>query len=280
MTTGKKIAAALAALTGTAVTAAGVLFAGFMHYLNRPERYSPLKVNAQNVKLIAHRGMSSLAPENTTASFELAGRHNFWGAECDIYRSADGKWIVSHDPNTFRMMNGAKRIEAKTFDELSRLKINRGSDIKSYSDLKICTLDEYLSICKRYDMTAIIEVKGKNNTEHYSEVIDAVDSIGAKAIFISFHFSDLVKLRELTEAPLYLLVLDMKEEHLELVKTLEGCGIDFNGNRPSAFKSGLIEKCIDENIPLISWTINEAELFDKLVKTGIEYITTDRLYPE
>ena len=242
---------------GAATTTASVLFAGFMHYLNRPERYSPLAVNTRGVKLIAHRGMSSLAPENTMASFELAGQHKFWGAECDIYRSVDGKWIVSHDPNTFRMMNKAKKIETKTFEELSKLKINRVSDIKSYSDLKICTLEEYLEICKKYDMTAIIEVKGKNNTEYYSEVIDSVNTIGAKAIFISFHFSDLEKLREITDVPLYLLVMDMKEEHLNLVKTLENCGIDFNGNRPSVLKT---------------------DFFEKLTDVGVAHITTDRLY--
>ncbi len=280
MTTGKKIIAAFTAITGTAVTTAGVMFAGFMHYLNRPERYTPLSVKRHDVELIAHRGMSSLAPENTTASFELAGKHSFWGAECDIYRSADGRWIVSHDPNTFRMMNKAGKIESKTYEELIKLKVNRGSGIKEYGELRICTLEEYLNICKKYGMTAIIEVKGKNNTEHYGEVVNAVKEIGANAVYISFHFGDLVKLRELTDAPLYLLVLDMKAEQLELVKTLEGCGIDFNGNRPSTFKSGLIKRCIDENIPLISWTVNEPELFEKLAELGVKRITTDRLYYE
>ena len=178
------------------------------------------------------------------------------------------------------MMNKAKRIEAKTYEELSKLKINRGSDIENYSDLKICTLEEYLAICKKYEMTAIIEVKGKNNTEYYSEVVDAVNTIGAKAIFISFHFTDLVKLRELTSSPLYLLVMEMKEEHLELVKTLENCGIDFNGNKTSVLTNDLIARCIEENVPLISWTINEPELFDSLANSGITYITTDRLYKE
>ena len=45
---------------------------------------------ADDVTLVAHRGMRSVAPENTTASFNEAGRHGYWGAECDVYRTKDG----------------------------------------------------------------------------------------------------------------------------------------------------------------------------------------------
>lgn len=273
--TALKLLAALLG-SGAAFTLAGA--AAFFHYLNAPERYSPTPTDIKGIRLIAHRGMSSLAPENTAVAFDLAGKNGgFWGAECDIYRSADGKWILSHDPNTFRMMNKAASIEKKSYEYLMSLNINRGSEIEKYPNLKICTLEEYLDICKKYNMAAIIEIKGKNNTEYYNEVVAAVKERGVNAIYISFHFEDLKKMRELTDAPLYLLVSDLKGEHIELVKTLENCGIDFLASK--AIKTpGVINQCLDEGVELIAWTVNDTELLKKLVDTGIKTITTDRIY--
>ncbi len=276
-----KTAAALgSALLGSAAAVSAVGATAFFRYLNRPERYTPLPTDVKNINLIAHRGMSSLAPENTSVAFELAGENGFWGAECDIYRSIDGRWLLSHDPNTFRMMNKAAKIEKKTYDYLMQLSVNRGSEIEKYPDLKICTLEEYLDICKKYNMAAIIEIKGKNNSEHYSEVVSAVESRGVSAIYISFHFEDLKKMREFTDAPLYLLVGDIKREHILLVKTLENCGIDFFAGRASVFKNGFVQKCLEEGIDLIAWTVNEPELLEKIVALGVKNITTDRIYIE
>ena len=71
--------------------------------------YELLKTQ-QQVTLVAHRGYRAVAPENTTAAFEEAGKAGFWGAECDIYRTADGVWIVSHDTNSYRMMDKTAQI--------------------------------------------------------------------------------------------------------------------------------------------------------------------------
>ncbi len=48
-------------------------------------------------RLIAHRGMSSLAPENTLAAFSLCKEHNIQWFECDVDILKDGTIIVSHD---------------------------------------------------------------------------------------------------------------------------------------------------------------------------------------
>ena len=274
----KLVITLLTAVFGSALAIGVGGAAAFFRYLNRPERYSPIPTDIHNIKLIAHRGMSSLAPENTTASFELAGKNGgFWGAECDIYRSTDGRWILSHDPNTFRMMDRALRIESESYEELMKLTVNRGSEIEKYPNLKICTLEEYLDICKKYNMAAIIEVKGKNNTEYYPEVVSAVEERGVNALYISFHIEDLRKLREITDAPLYLLVREFKREHTELVKTVENCGIDFFCSKVTV-SNGNIIKCIEEGTDLIAWTVNDVDLLRKVVDLGVKKITTDRIY--
>lgn len=238
--------------------------------------YELLKTE-QQVTLVAHRGYRAVAPENTTAAFEEAGKAGFWGAECDIYRTADGVWIVSHDTNSYRMMDKTANIEKKNYDELMTHKVDNGSNIENYPNLSYCSLEDYLKICKEYNMVAVIELKGENNTEHYDEIIDLVNQYGIETVYISFHFDNLQKIRELTDAPVYYLVQNISDEDIELAKTLENCGIDFNGAKENNFEKGMIKKCINEGLAVGAWTIDDTALLDKLVENGVTLITTDNI---
>lgn len=238
--------------------------------------YELLKTQ-QQVTLVAHRGYRAVAPENTTAAFEEAGKAGFWGAECDIYRTADGVWIVSHDTNSYRMMDKTVNIEKKNYDELMTHKVDNGSNIENYPDLSYCSLEDYLKICKEYNMVAVIELKGKNNTEHYDEIIDLVNQYGIEAVYISFNFENMQKIRALTDAPVYFLTSEISDEDIELAKSLENCGIDFDGRKEENFEKGMIKKCIDEGLAVGAWTIDDTALLDKLVENGVTLITTDNI---
>lgn len=231
----------------------------------------------QDVTLVAHRGMRSVAPENTSASFEQAGEHGYWGSECDIYRTKDGVWVISHDTNTYRMMDKAGWVEKKTYAELMEQTVSNGVNIEDYPDLKFCSLEDYLKICKQYDMTAVIELKGKNNTEYYNEVVDLVNEYDVNAVYISFHIENLQKIRELTDVPVYFLTQKISDEDIELAKSVENCGIDFNGNKEVNFEDGMIQKCIDEGLEVGAWTIDSLEVLDELVDAGVTLITTDNI---
>ena len=238
--------------------------------------YELLKTQ-QQVTLVAHRGYRAVAPENTTAAFEEAGKAGFWGAECDVYRTADGVWIVSHDTNSYRMMDKTVNIEKKNYDELMTHKVDNGSNIENYPDLSYCSLEDYLKICKEYNMVAVIELKGKNNTEHYDEIIDLVNQYGVEAVYISFHFENMQKIRALTDAPVYFLTSEISDEDIELAKSLENCGIDFDGRKEENFEKGMIKKCIDEGLAVGAWTIDDTALLDKLVENGVTPVSYTHL---
>lgn len=244
-------------------------------YCKTPD-YELLKTE-QEVTLVAHRGYRAVAPENTSASFEEAGKAGFWGAECDIYRTADGVWVVSHDTHTYRMMDKSAFVERETYADLMEMKVDNGSNVENYPDLRFCSLEQYLQICKQYDMVAVIELKGTNNTEYYDEVVNLVSQYAVRAVYISFHFENLEKIRALSLAPVYYLVQDITDEDIETAKSLENCGIDFNGKKEDNFEKGMIKKCIDEGLEVGAWTINDTELLDKLVDNGVTLITTDNI---
>ena len=231
----------------------------------------------RQVTLVAHRGFRGVAPENTAPAFEEAGKNGFWGAECDIYRTADGVWVVSHDSHTYRMMDKSAFVEKKTYDELMQMTVDNGVNIGNYPDLKICSFEEYLKICKDYGMTAVIELKGKNNTEHYDEIVSLVGQYGVNAVYISFQYENLIKLREVTDAKLYYLVKEITDEDIELAKAIENCGIDFDGNSEENFENDIIQRCIDNGLDLGAWTIDDTAVLDKLYESGVTLITTDSI---
>ena len=66
------------------------------------------------------------------------------------------------DSHTYRMMDQHAFVEKKTYNELLSYNTDNGVNIDQYPNLKICTLEDYLKTCVQYNMTAVIELKGKN----------------------------------------------------------------------------------------------------------------------
>ena len=61
---------------------------------------------------MAHRGFRAVAPENTAPAFEEAGKAGYYGAECDVYRTADGVWVclLYTSPNISPQAEFEKRL--------------------------------------------------------------------------------------------------------------------------------------------------------------------------
>ena len=54
-------------------------------------------LNLTDVHFTAHRGLSSVAPENTLEAFREAAKYNYYALECDVHYTTDGKWVIIHD---------------------------------------------------------------------------------------------------------------------------------------------------------------------------------------
>lgn len=239
-------------------------------------------ITDRDADLIAHRGFSAVAPENTAPAFIEAGLAGFSGAECDVYRTKDGVWVVQHDKHTYRMMDKSSFIENITYEQLKTYTTDNGSNIANYPDLKVCSLDEYLGICQQYDMVPVIELKGPNNTEHYDEIIASVEEFGLadKAVYISFYIENLRAVRELTDdAAVYYLSSVIDDEAIEDALSLGGkCGIDFDGRKEENTEE-VVKMCQDKGLLMGAWTIDEAEDLNRLLDWGVTLITTNAIKP-
>ena len=110
-------------------------------------------------KLIAHRGLSSLYPQNTLPAFEGAAEYGFEAYELDIHTTKDGEWVVIHNDTVDDMTDGTGKVADYTMEELKAMKIDNGNGIKNHPDLHMPTLRESLDICKETGITPVIEIK-------------------------------------------------------------------------------------------------------------------------
>lgn len=236
-------------------------------------------VTDREATLVAHRGFSAVAPENTAPAFREAGLAGFEGAECDVYRTKDGTWVIHHDRHTYRMMNKSSFIERITYEQLSKYVTDNGSNIDSYPDLRICTLDEYLDTCKQYNMIPVIELKGAKNTEHYDEIVASVKERGLEdtVVYISFHLENLKVMRKLTDAPLYYLASVIDDQAIEDALSIGGkCGIDFDGRKKENTQE-IVKECQDKGLLMGAWTIDKAEDLNRMLDWGVTLITTNAI---
>lgn len=121
-------------------------------------------------KIIAHRGYSAKAPENTMASFKKAVEFGASAIEFDLHLSADGKLVVHHDYALGHPDNGVGDIFKLSYDEIS--KVDAGSWFSThFSQEKIPILED---IFKTFKNTIEYEIELKGTT---TEFIDKAVSV-------------------------------------------------------------------------------------------------------
>ena len=140
--------------------------------------------------IIAHRGASNLAPENTLASFRLAKELGADGIECDVQLTKDHKLVIAHDFFTDAHTGVKGDIYDMTFDELRQLDFGKWKS-PEYEGEKIPTIEEVLDLGKDMKMMHI-ELKPylDRDADFPERVIDAVVNahMEDKVILTSFQY--------------------------------------------------------------------------------------------
>jgi glycerophosphoryl diester phosphodiesterase len=88
-----------------------------------------LPVGAGRPRIIAHRGASADAPENTLAAFRLAREQGADGVELDVMRCRSGEVVVFHDDDLVRLGGRPEQVRALTYDELRTIDLGGGERI-------------------------------------------------------------------------------------------------------------------------------------------------------
>ena len=225
------------------------------------------------VKMIAHRGFSGYAPENTIPAFRLAGSNKYWGAECDVQETSDGKFVIMHDDTVDRMTNGTGSVSSKTLTQIKNLTIDSGNFIEFNPTLRVPTLEEYLQICKECGLIPVIELKSIKiaSIPNFLDILNSHQVLDC-CLIISFDKSILEAIRMENE----------KVEIAYLSNTMTSADITYCSEKRfhinvehSAITKALIEEAHKKDVLVGAWTIDNKTTIDILISNGIDFITAN-----
>lgn len=134
--------------------------------------------------VLAHRGASAYAPENTLAAFNLAFELGADGIELDVSLTRDGIPVVIHDDTVDRTTNGHGAVNQFTLAELQQL--DASNRLEKYRGEKIPTLEEVLrAVGKRGLINIEIKSTGLKTDGVEMAVLAAIENTGAPRVLIS-----------------------------------------------------------------------------------------------
>ncbi len=230
-------------------------------------------------ELVAHRGLSSLFPENTIPAFEGAHEYGFNAFELDIHTTKDGEWIVIHDDDVDHMTDGTGAVENFTLEEIRALNIDNGNNIETFKNTIIPTLKEILELCVELNISPVIEIKDCNMQylPSLKEILDEYELSG-KTKIISFTEEYLEEYRKL-DSEMEILSLANSPTKEDIDWCIEhNFGINFNHLCLYECFSA-IRYAKEKGVTIAVWTVDIPLFADIMVLLGAKYVTTNKILP-
>ncbi len=145
-------------------------------------------------KVIAHRGASYLAPENTLASFRLAIEQGADGIELDVVPSKDGHLMVHHDYIIDMHTDARGIIPDLTLDELRKLDFGSWKS-PAYAGEKIPTFEEAMELCREVEYIHVefkspLFANDSTDQDRFAEmIVDKISNSGLAGKIVSTSFN-------------------------------------------------------------------------------------------
>ncbi|GGN53212.1 glycerophosphodiester phosphodiesterase family protein [Oceanobacillus indicireducens] len=241
----------------------------------------PERTIVQRPIVVAHRGVPSLAPENTMAGYHLSYELGTDLIETDVQRTKDGHLVIMHDTTVDRTTNGTGAVSELTLEEIRGLDAGSHFD-EEFAGEKVPTFREFLEGFKGKDVLLLVELKGIGIEE---QVLQEIIEIGMEenVVLQSFDMESVKKFREI--APqisvgyLYSTsVPDSPEQRIEDAERMLNYATSI-GARLNASYGSLSEESItymrQRGLINMHWTFRSQEPFKDLLKKGLIGPITD-----
>ncbi len=234
--------------------------------------------------VIAHRGASGSAPENTLESFLKAAKLGVDYIELDVHQTKDSVLVVMHDKSVNRTTNGKGLIKNLTYDSIRKLNANVSGKFPSFKNVKVPSLALVLDSLKNYKCKVLVELKyGSdyypgiekrlvNLLKNYDESVFVIHSFNKAALLDSSLQKSSIPKQKLfvLKFPLASLTFDKRVQFDNFSK--------WNGtNVYYKFCSRrLIRKVHKMNKTVFAWTVNKPRKMKKLIRRGVDGIITNK----
>lgn len=237
--------------------------------------------HAEEPLIVAHRGASRDAPENTIPAFQLAWEQGADAIEADFHLSKDGEIVCFHDADTERVAGTQLVVRQSTLAELKQLDVGATHGV-AFNGTRIPTIAEVFATIPQ-GKKIFIEVKC--GAEIIPTLLNEIDQSGLtqeQIVVISFNKQVIQQLK--IKAPQYKaswLCSFKKQETgeitpalatvLKTLKQIQADGLSSN----TAVPASVIEAVSQQGYEWHVWTINDLKTARRMQALGVLSITTD-----
>lgn len=210
---------------------------------------------------VGHRGLMGVEPENTLRSFVRAEAEGVDVVELDLHLSSDGALVVMHDAEVDRTTDGSGPIAAHTLGQLRKLDAGQGERVPVFEE-----------VVDAIDAPIQAEIKDTAAARVLCRVIEE-RKLHDRVTVISFHDEALRETgKQLPGTPLVLVAG-------RSTPTVPGRARELGARMVSCELQGLdadtVKRCHDEEIQVISWTVNTDEDLRRVRELGLDGVVTD-----
>lgn len=241
--------------------------------------------------IVAHRGASADAPENTLAAWRLGLQRGARGVEGDFRLTADGRLIAMHDADTARTAGATLVVSDEPATRLRTLDVGSWKDARFASERPVLldeALREVFAEAQRLGTAPplfYIELKGGERL--VGPMIEAIDSAGVpqdSLRVISFDAAAVAETKRLRPAlkAFWLIGFDdgagsWSPTAEQVVQRAKRAGADGVGTqaRRGAIDQSFVKQLREAGLEWHAWTVNDEITARWLTELGVDSITTD-----
>nr|WP_285846000.1 glycerophosphodiester phosphodiesterase family protein [Bacillus safensis] len=231
----------------------------------------------EHVYIIAHRGSSSAAPENTFAAFDLAVQQGADYIELDVQLTMDQHVAVIHDVTVDRTTNGSGLVKSYTLDQLKKLDAGSWFD-SQYANERIPTLQEIL---ERYSQRVgiLIEIKHpKQQIGVEKAVVDIINRFAYSRHIMVQSFDANALQRVKAYAPSLRTAFIIKPSAFKLTKRKlaeYSSFADCLNMKKTMINRWLIDRIHSFGMDVFIWTVKDQKTADRMKTYPIDGVVTD-----
>jgi glycerophosphoryl diester phosphodiesterase len=235
----------------------------------------PMILQNPSTMIIAHRGASHDAPENTLASVNLAWERGADAAEVDVHLSKDKRIMVIHDADTKRTTGDKMVISESLSPALRSLDASYGMD--QFRGERIPFLEEVIATIPD-GRVLFIEVKTDTVIIPYLSALlhDFPEKSKIRVISFDFDVCAMMK-REIPVIPVYWLHYTLSGSYKsEWIRRASEAGLDGLNFKYIGISKDYVEAVHRSGMKMFTWTVDEPEDAARLIESGIDGITSNR----
>ncbi len=249
-----------------------VFLVGFNLVMDRDRPRLPTPEVLPVPQILAHRGDSVNAPENTMPAFEIAALEHVDWIELDVHETKDGVIVVCHDDDLTRVSGQKVFVHDLTYEETQQLDVGSWFSDK-FSYVRLSTLEEVFALLKDSGTKVVVEIKPttvKTNVEE--NTLKVINECGMRdqSIVISTDAEILKRVRELDP--------DITTAYCMFVAWEKVTDIPFSDwfvIEMENVDKDLVDFVHAAGSKIFVWTINDPDGVQYLVDCGVDGILTD-----